>query len=33
VAALLDSYRPGFALPGAFFNDDVLYGAEMEYLF
>jgi Rieske 2Fe-2S family protein len=33
VAALLDTYRPGFALPGAFFNDDVLYGAEMEYLF
>jgi Rieske 2Fe-2S family protein len=33
IAALLDTYRPGFALPGAFFNDDTLYAAEMEYLF
>jgi Rieske 2Fe-2S family protein len=33
IAALLDSYRPGFALPGAFFNDDTLYAAELEYLF
>jgi Rieske 2Fe-2S family protein len=33
VAALLDTYRPGFALPGAFFNDDVLYGTEMEHIF
>jgi Rieske 2Fe-2S family protein len=33
VAALLGTYRPGFALPGAFFGDDTLYAAEMEYLF
>src|SRR5262249_32666490 len=33
IAALLDTYRPGFALPGAFFRDDTLYAAEMEYLF
>lgn len=33
VAALLDSRRPGFALPGAFFTDDALYAAEMEYIF
>jgi Rieske 2Fe-2S family protein len=33
VAALLDSCRPGFALPGAFFTDDALYAAEMEYIF
>jgi Rieske 2Fe-2S family protein len=33
IAALLDTYRPGFALPGAFFSDETLYAAEMEYLF
>jgi len=33
VAALLGTYRPGYALPGAFFTDDTLYSAEMEYLF
>jgi len=33
VAALLDSCRPSFALPGAFFTDDALYAAEMEYIF
>jgi Rieske 2Fe-2S family protein len=32
VASLLASYRPGFALPGAFFTDDTLYAAEMEYV-
>lgn len=31
--SLLATYRPGFALPGAFFNDDTLFAAEMEYLF
>jgi hypothetical protein len=33
LGALLDSYRPGIALPGPFFTDDTLYAAEMEYLF
>src|SRR5690242_7462867 len=33
VAALLTQYRPGFALPGAFFSDDTLYRTELEYLF
>ncbi len=33
VQSLLATYRPGFALPGAFFNDDTLFAAEMEYLF
>jgi glycine betaine catabolism A len=33
VAALLATYRPGYALPGAFFADDTLYHAEMEYIF
>ena len=33
VAELLGTYRPGLALPGAFFTDDTLYAAEMEYLF
>jgi len=33
LGALLDSYRPGIALPGPFFSDDTLYAAEMEYLF
>ncbi len=33
LGALLDTYRPGVALPGPFFTDDTLYAAEMEYLF
>lgn len=33
LGALLDTYRPGIALPGAFFTDDTLYAAEVEYLF
>jgi glycine betaine catabolism A len=33
IASLLDTYRPGFALPGAFFGDEMLYAAEMEYIF
>jgi Rieske 2Fe-2S family protein len=33
VAALLNRYQPGLALPGAFFNDDALYAAELEYIF
>jgi glycine betaine catabolism A len=32
VSGLLATYRPGFALPGAFFTDETLYQAEMEYL-
>jgi glycine betaine catabolism A len=33
IAALLATYRPGYALPGAFFADDTLYHAEMDYIF
>jgi Rieske 2Fe-2S family protein len=33
VQSLLSTYRPGVALPGAFFSDDALYAAEMEYIF
>jgi glycine betaine catabolism A len=33
IASLLATYRPGFALPGAFFADDTLFHAEMEYIF
>jgi glycine betaine catabolism A len=33
VAALLDSCKAGFALPGAFFTDEALYAAEMQYIF
>jgi Rieske 2Fe-2S family protein len=33
VQSLLSTYRPGFSLPGAFFSDDALYAAEMEYIF
>ena len=33
VAALLASRQPGFALPGAFFTDEALYHAELEYIF
>ena len=31
--ALLDSRKPGFALPGAFFTDETLYAAELEGVF
>jgi Rieske 2Fe-2S family protein len=33
VAALLAECKPGFALPGAFFTDELLYAAELEYIF
>ena len=33
VASLLAECKPGFALPGAFFTDEALYGAELEYIF
>jgi glycine betaine catabolism A len=33
VAALLATSKPGFALPGAFFNDEALYGADLQYIF
>jgi len=33
VAALLATSKPGFALPGAFFNDEALFGADMQYIF
>jgi glycine betaine catabolism A len=33
LSALLATYRPGRALPGEFFTDERLYGAELEYLF
>ncbi len=33
VAALLGSCKPGFALPGAFFTDEALFGADMQYIF
>ncbi len=33
VAALLAECQPGFALPGAFFTDELLYAAELEYIF
>jgi glycine betaine monooxygenase A len=33
VASLLKSRRPGFALPGAFFNDERVYAADMEHIF
>ncbi len=33
VGALLGSYRPGLALPGAFFSDETLFEAEMQYVF
>src|SRR6202012_2703843 len=33
IAALLDSHRPGFALPGSFFTDDALYAAELDGIF
>jgi Rieske 2Fe-2S family protein len=33
LARLLDSYRPGSALPGGFFTDDALYTAELDAIF
>jgi glycine betaine catabolism A len=33
VGTLLAQAKPGLALPGAFFTDETLYGAELEYLF
>jgi glycine betaine catabolism A len=33
VGALLASSKPGLALPGAFFTDETLYAAELEYIF
>lgn len=33
VAALLDSRRAGYALPGAFFTDEALYRAELDCIF
>lgn len=33
IASLLDSRRPGFALPGAFFSDERVYRADLEYIF
>ena len=33
IAPLLDSRRPGFALPSGFFTDDALYTAELEGIF
>src|SRR5256885_481626 len=33
VASLLAACKPGFALPGAFFTDERLYAAELEYIF
>jgi Rieske 2Fe-2S family protein len=33
VAALLDSRKPGCALPGAFFTDEALYRAELDCIF
>ena len=33
VASLLAECKPGFALPGAFFTDEALYAAELEYIF
>jgi glycine betaine catabolism A len=33
IASLLDSHRPGFALPGSFFTDEALYAAELDGIF
>jgi len=33
VTSLLDSRRPGFALPGAFFRDDRVFAADLEHIF
>lgn len=33
LASLLNSRRPGFALPGAFFSDERVYAADLEHIF
>ena len=33
VSTLLSTFKPGLALPSAFFSDDALYAAELEYIF
>src|SRR5579864_5090784 len=33
LTALLDARRPGFALPGAFFHDERVYAADLEFIF
>jgi Rieske 2Fe-2S family protein len=33
LASLLNSRRPGFALPGAFFSDERVYAADLQYIF
>jgi glycine betaine catabolism A len=33
VSVLLSGCKPGLALPGAFFTDETLYAAELEYIF
>jgi glycine betaine catabolism A len=33
IATLLDSRQPGFALPGAFFSDERVFAADLEYIF
>jgi Rieske 2Fe-2S family protein len=33
LASLLNSRRPGFALPGAFFRDERVYAADLEHIF
>jgi Rieske 2Fe-2S family protein len=33
IASLLDSRRPGFALPGAFFSDPRVFAADLEHIF
>ena len=33
IASLLDSRRPGFALPGAFFSDERVFAADLEHIF
>ena len=33
IASLLDSRRPGCALPGAFFSDERVYAADLEHIF
>src|SRR5258708_19075606 len=33
ITSLLNSRRPGFALPGAFFRDERVFAADLEYIF
>lgn len=33
MTSLLDSRRPGYALPGAFFRDERVFAADLEYIF